>query len=606
MPDLREIMLLDKMGSRLFRLPALFRISSESRLWLRRVVVISAGFPPLASVYKWIYKAHVWYAVRVLKRLPNARAIYVARGVALGEIVAGVSDVDLVVLGEWSERQHGLAMTALRRLSNLSPLYDAMLWQHAHSLSNFRNLYETDLYWQFRFDQGRTHWKLLYGDDVAGALPCRPAERLAGGYYMDVKNWWDNCRATLVGSGVVARDRIFRNSIAYKAVGELLGAAALVNGEKLPASRRAAIRAALLVANGQKRMFLERLERSAKSRFLRYDGDVREDTFQFLLPLLEGIHSKLGDAEMFQPLPGAAVRVDCPAPEVLRSKAAESHACRIVDFVKDRWTGYRGAHLVPSVSFFNLDDLMLLIRVEPSDLPSAEEVGALCRFHAASRPPQRIALLLLLREGAYQVETESMLELWHLLICPPANPDVFALLAEPEFVLDGDVTPSATPPCWTPFAQFLVEEELAVRRAAMAKAGGDQSMPSLELIRNLWRQLQLEVIDQTTRAGQTTIPLTPQAVLRGLERLGAPPSDALYAFRAAYEDALEGGETNVGPLLPEIMSSLAELSRPRQREHRRPFEHSRPDRGPAPDDTSSIAGAAASSRADGPTQRRPS
>jgi hypothetical protein len=563
MPDLREIMLLDKMGSRLFRLPALFRMSSESRLRLRRAVVISAGFPPLAWIYKWIYKAHVSYAVRVLKRLPNTRAIYVARGVALGEIVAGVSDVDLVVLGDWTEEQHGLAMTALRRLSDLSPLYDAMLWQHAHSVPSFRNLYETDLYWQFRFDQGRTHWKLLYGDDVAGALPRPPTERLAGGYYMDVRNWWDNCRATLVGSGVVARDRIFRNSIAYKAVVEVLSAGVLLKGDVPETSRRAVVQRAVPDASGPGRVFLERLERTAASRFLRYDGDVREDAFRFLLPLLEEFHAKLSAAEIFRPLSGAALIVDCPASEVLRSKAAELHACRIVNFVKRRWTGYRGAHLFPSVSFFNLDDLMLLIRVDPSDLPSAEQVRALCEFHAASRPPQRIALLLLLREGAYQVETESMLELWHLLICPPANPDVFALLADPEFVLDGEVIVSANAPHWTPFAQFLVEEELAVRRAAMAKTGGDQSMRAIELIRNLWRQLQLQVIDQSARDGQLTVPLTPQAVMRGLERLGAPTSAVLDAFRAAYEDALEGVETDVRPLLPEITSSFAELHQPR-------------------------------------------
>ena len=563
MPDLREIMLLDKMGSRLFRLPALFRMSSGSRLRLRRAVVISAGFPPLDWIYKWIYKAHVWYAVRVLKRLPNARAIYVARGVALGEIVAGVSDVDLVVLGDWNEEQHALAMTALRRLSNLSPLYDAMLWQHAHSLANFRNLYETDLYWQFRFDQGRTHWKLLYGDDVAGALPRPPAERLAGGYYMDVRNWWDNCRATLVGSGVVARDPIFRNSIAYKAVGELLNASAMLSGDATQTSRKAVIRNSLLDARGDSRVFLKRLERSAALRFLRYDGDVREDTFRFLLPLLERFHATLADAEMFQPLPGAAMSVDGPASEVLRSKAAESHANRIVNFVKQRWTGYRGAFLVPSVSFFNLDDLMLLIRLDPADLPSAEQVRELCEFHAASRPPQRIALLLLLRNGAYQVETESMLELWHLLICPPANPDVFALLANPAFALDGGVTPPRSVPCWTPFAQFLVKEELAVRRAAMARASSDQSMPALELIRNLWRQLQLEVIDRSALAGHVVVPLTPQAVMRGLEGLGAPPSEALDAFRAAYEAALEGVETDIRPLLPEIMSSFAELHQPR-------------------------------------------
>ncbi len=101
----------------------------------------------------------------------NMRAIYATRGVASGEIVPGVSDIDLVVIGDWDEEEHSGVVTALRRLSHLSPLYDGLLWQSAHSLTTFHSLYETDFFYQCRFDQGRSEWKLLHGDDVVAGLP---------------------------------------------------------------------------------------------------------------------------------------------------------------------------------------------------------------------------------------------------------------------------------------------------------------------------------------------------------------------------------------------------------------------------------------------------
>ena len=55
---------------------------------------------------------------------------------------------------------------------------------------------------------------------------------------------------------------------------------------------------------------------------------------------------------------------------------------------------------------------MLLLEVDPGRLPSAKQLRELCRMHAAEGPTrQRIALSLLLENGAYELETVSQLEL---------------------------------------------------------------------------------------------------------------------------------------------------------------------------------------------------
>lgn len=560
MPEIRELILQDHMGASLFRLPGWGKLASRLKLGLRRVVVATSIWP-LSSLYALIYKLHVWYARRALKGLPGVRAIYLMRGSASREIVFGVSDVDVCVLGEWSAAEHEQVMQTLRRFSRFSPLYDRMLWQHAHTIEAMRNLHDTDYWYQFRFDQGRRQWRLLEGQDIVATLPPVPQERIAGGYYMDVRNWWGTFQESAFAFGVTAGDPIFRNSIAYKTAGEMLTKAAALETGNLQYSRRKAIDDALDRATGADRDFLDRLRRSASRRHLSYDGDIQNDTFHFLLRLLEDFHARMDSVPPFLAMPGAGMRVDAVPEEVLRTKAAEEQALEIVEHAKRTWPGYRAAFLVPSISFLTMDDLMLLLEVDPSQPPSVGEVRELCRRHIEARPrlPQRVALLLLLKEGAYQIETVSLMELWHQVICPAANPDVFRLLSDSRFVLDGSPRASARIPEWTGFAGFLIDEELGVRRTAAKNVNADPSMTPLEIVRNVWRHMQLEIVQRSTSAGQVTIPLTPAAIQRALASWGLPDLPVLHALREAYEAGLEGKTIDVHALLPELMTVFAQL-----------------------------------------------
>jgi len=123
---------------------------------------------------------------------------------------------------------------------------------------------------------------------------------------------------------------------------------------------------------------------------------------------------------------------------------------------------------------------------------------------------------------------------------------VFLQLANPESAIDGSARPIGSPVVWTHFAAALIDEEVGVRRAAAAAMSGDASMTSIELVRNIWRQIQVEVV-QRTQTTHPVIPLTPRAVQRALARLGVPDNPALDQLREVYEAELNGRDTSLRP-----------------------------------------------------------
>jgi hypothetical protein len=555
MPDVRETILVETAQSGGL---GFAQAVSRIKFALRWIVVATAG-TPLRYVYLAIYRLHIWYALRILRRFPGTRAIYLSRSMAKGEITIGVSDIDMVIFGDWPEPERVELIVAARRLMALSPLYDSTLWQQVHTVTELRTLWESDYHFQSRFDQGRTQWKLAYGSDCVQSLPEIPRNRVAGAHYMDTRLWWMYFIASTFGKGPLSEDAIFRNSICYKAVTELLNIDAALQSGKVEYSRRQGLEFQISVSSGSSRDFLERMQRSARRRHLTFDGDIQEESLQFLLQVIERITSTVRlDSQ------AAVFRVDAVREEMLVSPSAEEHALVLVEHARRLWPGYRAAYLLPSLASFTMDDLLLLIEVDPTRIPCLAEIKELWRLHDRERRrlPQRVVLFLLLPEGAYQVEFENFIEVWRVLVSPAANPDIFTLLGRAEFLVHGEPRAMFRTPVWTDFANDLVNEELGVRRSAMANATPDAFPSSIEIVRNIYRHIQLEIIQRTAADGLPLIPLTPAAIERALLSFGLPEAPILNALRQAYESELNGDSVDVRAMIPEIMAFFSQLAGP--------------------------------------------
>lgn len=562
MADIRESLLAENLAAREQRPSFLDTWWPRLKFALRRVVV-ATSVPPFRSLYAGIYRLHVWYAVRAIRRLPGTRAIYVKRGAFGKEGVFGISDIDLITLGDWNDTEHAHVTDAVGAITRRSPLYDTSSVTQIHRIDSLSELYQSDYFFQFKLNLVREQGVLAFGEPILSTLPPISAESALGAYFMEAKIWWLLYTNSAFGTGPTAWDSIFRNNVAYKAVAEVSNLCAAAGGAPWESSRRGAIVRALDASKGTDAAgtdadILRRLTQCADSRFLRYDGDVIADSFQLLLKLYERLHAAFPGKRPFDPVPGASFVLDAPVEEMPQSDEARTHARARVEHAKKNWPGYKRAFLMPRNSLTALDDLQVLLEVDPARPPSLEQVRELCGIPAPPTLRQRVASYLLLENGAILLDRKNNLEFWNVLLCPQANPDVFEMLNRPEFRVDGEPRTPA-PVHWSNYTARIFGDELKLRRAAFAKPNPQGPTHPLDLLRAVWRQLQLEVIAQSAAHGTVRFPLTVGAIRRGVESWGLPDTSILNELQQAYESELRGTASNAAELIGKAMGFFAHL-----------------------------------------------
>jgi hypothetical protein len=419
-----------------------------------------------------------------------------------------------------------------------------------------------DYYFQYRLDQARRHYPLIYGQDLLAPLPPIATERARGAYFMELKPWWMMFTASAFGKGPTASDSIFRNSIACKAVAEVLTLEDALNGEGEASelSRSEVMQHGLERAQSEDRLILQRFIRCRASRYLRYEGDVLNDAFPFLLRRILKLTALLAKEAPFQEKDGLPIEIDGSADEVYRTPAAVEYAQGLVAHAKNSWAGYQRAALLPRCSFVGLDDLQLVLECDPERPPTVEQVRALLQWNGPGTPRQRVAIYLLLGDTAFLLVHQNPLEFWHILQTPEANPDLFILLTKPEFVIDGAPRVEAQYR-WTRFAAASVGDELKLRRSAIGKTVPGIRADSLFMIRAIWRTLQLLIIQRSATGGTVRIPITPAAIQRGFQAWGLGDLPILEQLRSAYQNELEGRPSDAVKLIPEVMSIFVKLTR---------------------------------------------
>jgi hypothetical protein len=538
-------------------LSGMLRAAGRAKLLLRRFVV-ATSFPPIRGLYAGIYRLHIRYAVRTLSVIPNIRAIYLKRNSASDEFIPGVSDIDLLVVGDWTTEQQQGAVSAIQKLSRLSPLYDRASTHQVHSIEALKASGDMDYYFQYRLDQARRHYPLIYGEDLLAPLPPLSTERAGGAYFMELKPWWMMFTASVFGKGPTASDGIFRNSIACKAAAEVLTLEAALDGDVLEGSRREVMQQSLQRAQPGDRFVLQRFIQCRASRYLRYEGDVLNDAFPFLLRRILKLTALLAKAAPFQDKDGLPIEIDGSKDEVYRTPAAVEYAQGLIVHAKSSWPGYQRAALIPRCSFVGLDDLQLVLECDSQCPPTVEQVRALLRLKAPETLRQRVAIYLLLGDTAFILLHQNPLEFWQILQTPQANPELFALLTKPEFVIDGAPRAGAHYR-WTRFAAASVADELKLRQSAIGKTVPGVRADSLFMIRAIWRTLQLLIIQRSAAAGTVRIPITPAAVQRSFQGWGLD-LPILEQLRTAYQNELEGRPSDALKLVPQVLAIFTKLT----------------------------------------------
>ena len=212
----------------------------ESRLkqFIQRLTVRTQFFP-FVCLYRALYALAIRLCVRSLRRVSGVRSIYLRRGLAAGRPLYGLSDIDLLVVIDTGNRSRVEALVRyqyelLRRLIPMFPAGELELYEPRQ----FRLLHEYSPFYRHRFEQGRSEWRRLWGDDIFKDLPPVSGETRFLALQELSPAWYYLSRDLLAED---ARPAYLQRYVACKAIGEAARAALAAQGARPGLSRETAL-----------------------------------------------------------------------------------------------------------------------------------------------------------------------------------------------------------------------------------------------------------------------------------------------------------------------------------------------------------------------------
>lgn len=527
------------------------------KLALRRLV-LSTSVPPLNGIYHGVYKALIARCVRLFRRYDGLQAIYLMRGAAGGELMPGVSDLDFTLIGNFSPADVAALRKRHVRLARLTGLLDPNI--EIFSRDSLHHLYRTNTYWQYRLTEAQSTWRLLWGTDFVAELRPLSAGELRPGLFTEIKVWWALFARRLFVANKVSVDTVAQRSLCFKTVSEILKMDLALRRDRLTFSRNEAMNLAKPHLEEADRALAERLEASRDARYLSGDESLLENTKNFLFHHLESLFTTFDQHPLARPIAALPQAVDFEKSEWFDTLDESMHVTRIIGHVRSQWGAtYRGVHLAAS-AFFNVDDLLLMIAVDPNRPPTIQQLRDLTALHWTHQPAlrRRVHLFLLLPHVALQIDTAEAVKSWQSILSPANNPDVFALLSSGQAHRDGAPFAPLPPGGWTPLAeQFFREEEALfygqLDEPAVFKAN------LLDFLRMFWKTAQLVAVNRSVRAGSVVYPLTPTATARALEAHGAPLPGNLKPLVTGYSLEAAGKDCGAARLIPAAIAYLKEI-----------------------------------------------
>jgi len=531
-------------------------------------VVIGTNFFPFTYIYRKIYELSTAFATFLLKRVDDVQAIYLRRGLAKGEVVHGLSDIDLAVIvkddGVKGQSAKKKVRAIYNNLSRFNPLFGSGdIELGVYSYSEFLSLFNDYGFYRYRFNEGRQTWKLLYGEDVVKTLPQLEDTELYLPATEELKIWWALLNEELSSA---SRPPLFRRKyLWYKAIAEASKIYLFVCHGESVGSREAALLRVKEYLSSEQCLLIEKVQ-SYLRRLTSKEALLADELLALFITLVsnafEGMERRVyGDSSGKQ----AVIRL--PGSHELVADAGQKKSIEELERAITTEFGLylSSVGLIPQVEFdldilsnSDIDSFYLALRQR--DFIPLEKLKRLRSLVEQHSHPQNIEPFLITdRNIAFSLQLDRI----HNSIkikSPGACPLFFALFTRSVSQLSGSQleTGGDTIKLLLPHSFEETVKKRADRINAIIADRDIYKLKTLDFVRFFWGAARTKLLARSLDSDEIYIPLTSKQILEAVLQFSPHDSNWLADMHREYIRELKG---EPGEAYRFFSSSLELLSR---------------------------------------------
>lgn len=514
-------------------------------------IIVYTSFPPFTFLYQAFYNLSIRVITVWLSQLGGVRSLYLRRGVAKGEVVYALSDIDLLIIvddkNEDPEAVVQNVRTAYNRLSRFIPLLGSGDKELGiYSTSDFFNLYQDFPFYRYRFTEGKCSWKLLFGKDLVKELPQFNDSELHLAATEELKTWWSYLNEEFSMSPT---PKFKRKYLWYKAIAEAAKIYLFVCHGKNVSSRKSALLEVRSYLPEEKRHIIDRLQ-SYMARLTGREELVTDELMALFITLVDWSNRE-AEKGIHASEEGVLVTATLPShPDVTADASLAKLVARLQKIIKEEvGETVEYTSLIPQIEFsvntldnFDIDSFYLLLALK--DFIPVENLAILRSLFDGILAPFRIEPFVVFN-GSIALSLGADRNPYHCIKSPGRYPLFFCSMRK------GALNQSRSPfssddrsiRCYLPSRDF--KETIGKRNAkieALTTGKDIYKMKTPDFLRFFWGSARTRLLARSLDNSEITIPLTSRQILEMLVEFSHRDADWLRALHTEYTKELLGEE----------------------------------------------------------------